>query len=357
MSGYTKNFIRVTGDSVLASDFVSEFQLIDDAFNVASGHKHDGSLDEGPYIALISDEDFHNSIYLDTTNNEIDFNIKVASARARQMVLVDGALLPNTTNDMDLGSATFQWKDLHLAGTATVDGIVVDGTVDFTGAAVTGLEATSPVITGGTVDSTVIGGTTPAAATFTDITFTGTITGDIPNDLVLDTTPQFGGDVDMNGFSITTLSNADVVVNPDGTGVLSVAGTTNYENNVTADDDIPNKKYVDDATAEIDVPKNSSSGALDLDLADGNFFSVTLTENITSITFSNIPASNITPITIEFTQDGTGGWTVAGWPAAVKWPGNTQPTITDTAGAVDVVSGFAKTSSTIRLALAMADSK
>jgi hypothetical protein len=32
-----------------------------------------------------------------------------------------------------------------------------------------------------------------------------------------------------------------------GTGVVKVSGTTDYENQVTNDDDIPNKKYVDDA--------------------------------------------------------------------------------------------------------------
>jgi hypothetical protein len=32
-----------------------------------------------------------------------------------------------------------------------------------------------------------------------------------------------------------------------GTGVITVAGTVNYENQVTDDDDVPNKKYVDDS--------------------------------------------------------------------------------------------------------------
>jgi len=41
-------------------------------------------------------------------------------------------------------------------------------------------------------------------------------------------------------------TNIDLKLLPKGTGALSVAGTTNYENNVTDDDDIPNKKYVDD---------------------------------------------------------------------------------------------------------------
>lgn len=44
-------------------------------------------------------------------------------------------------------------------------------------------------------------------------------------------------------------TNIDMVLLPKGTGVLSVTGTTTYESNVTDDDDIPNKKYVDDAAA------------------------------------------------------------------------------------------------------------
>lgn len=39
----------------------------------------------------------------------------------------------------------------------------------------------------------------------------------------------------------------DLLVIGEGTGVIKVIGTDNYENQVTHDDDIPNKKYVDDA--------------------------------------------------------------------------------------------------------------
>ncbi len=44
-------------------------------------------------------------------------------------------------------------------------------------------------------------------------------------------------------------TNIDIRFLPKGTGVLSVTGTTDYEDNVTDDDDIPNKKFVDDAIA------------------------------------------------------------------------------------------------------------
>jgi hypothetical protein len=43
-----------------------------------------------------------------------------------------------------------------------------------------------------------------------------------------------------------TTGGENLVVNT-GTNVISVTGTTNYEQNVTDDDDITNKKYVDDA--------------------------------------------------------------------------------------------------------------
>jgi len=41
--------------------------------------------------------------------------------------------------------------------------------------------------------------------------------------------------------------DGDLSVITTGTGVITVAGTTNYELQITDDDDIPNKKYVDDA--------------------------------------------------------------------------------------------------------------
>lgn len=44
-----------------------------------------------------------------------------------------------------------------------------------------------------------------------------------------------------------TTDSGDLTLIGSGTGVLKVVGTTNYEDQVTDDDDIPNKKYVDDA--------------------------------------------------------------------------------------------------------------
>jgi len=46
-------------------------------------------------------------------------------------------------------------------------------------------------------------------------------------DLSADTTPQLGGDLDMNGNDIVTTSNADIELNPNGTGKTVLKGNTN----------------------------------------------------------------------------------------------------------------------------------
>jgi hypothetical protein len=43
-------------------------------------------------------------------------------------------------------------------------------------------------------------------------------------DIVLDTTPQLGGNLDVNGNSIVSTSNADINITPNGTGEVNVGG-------------------------------------------------------------------------------------------------------------------------------------
>ena len=53
-----------------------------------------------------------------------------------------------------------------------------------------------------------------------------------------------GGNIGLEVRSIST-GGGDLYLINAGTGVISVSGTNAYENQVTDDDDIPNKKYVD----------------------------------------------------------------------------------------------------------------
>ena len=63
--------------------------------------------------------------------------------------------------------------------------------------------------------------------------------------------------------------------------------------------------------------------ALDIDCSAGNYFTKTIAANST-FTFSNAPASRAFAFTLELTH--TSG-TVT-WPATVRWPGGTAPTLT-----------------------------
>lgn len=67
--------------------------------------------------------------------------------------------------------------------------------------------------------------------------------------------------------------------------------------------------------------------ALDVDCSTGNYFTKAISTSST-ITFSNIPASGTAfGFTLELTL--TGASTAITWPAAVRWNGDTAPTLTD----------------------------
>jgi hypothetical protein len=63
--------------------------------------------------------------------------------------------------------------------------------------------------------------------------------------------------------------------------------------------------------AETDVVLSSSSGVVAIDLANGNTGSLTLTENVTDIDFTNVPASGVSTFTLKITQDASSAYTVA----------------------------------------------
>jgi hypothetical protein len=90
--------------------------------------------------------------------------------------------------------------------------------------------------------------------------------------------------------------------------------------------------------AETRTTPSSSSGTLTLDLENGHNFEVTLTENVTTLTISNPPASGKAgAFTLILKQDATGSRTVT-WPASMKWADGTAPTLSTDANAVDILT-------------------
>ena len=79
-----------------------------------------------------------------------------------------------------------------------------------------------------------------------------------------------------------------------------------------------------------------SSGVVNIDCALGDYFTLALTANVTSITFSNLPASGHgASLMVRITQDSTPR-TVA-WPASFKWAGGSAGAVSTGSGAKDVL--------------------
>jgi len=204
-------------------------------------------------------------------------------------------------------------------------------------------------------------------------------------DVSSDTSPQLGGNLDMNGQDIITTSNADIDLAPNGTGRVVVKGNTNQgsivlncENNshgitiqsaphsasasytvklpdalgttsasafVTTDAN--GVATFDNGTIEESTSVTSSSNAATLNLRDGNVFEHTLTENVT-YTFSNPAASGkVSSFVLKIKQDASAsGYTVT-FPGSVDFVGGTAPTLTATANAIDTFVIFTTDGGTI----------
>ena len=79
---------------------------------------------------------------------------------------------------------------------------------------------------------------------------------------------------------------------------------------------------------------SAAGSSTTINLATNNNWDVTLTANCT-ISFSNIPASNMTSFTIILRQGGSGSYTVT-WPGSVTWAKGSPPTLNTTVAAVDI---------------------
>jgi hypothetical protein len=86
----------------------------------------------------------------------------------------------------------------------------------------------------------------------------------------------------------------------------------------------------------------STSNATTIDTSTASYFSHVLTE-ATTFTFSNPPATGTAyEMTLELIQDSGASEYAVTWPASVTWPAGTEPTLTTSANAVDVLSFFTR---------------
>lgn len=171
MTGYTRadTADNIANDKVAnADDLDNEFNALQGAFNASTGHTHDGSSGGGAPITNIGP--------------------------TQDIIVTAIQMYPKVTNTTDLGTSSLQYKDLWIDGTANIDSLVAD-TAD---------------INAGTIDATVIGATTPAAAHFTTVSSSAGITGNVTSSgtSTFATVDINGGTVDSTVIGATTPATA-----------------------------------------------------------------------------------------------------------------------------------------------------
>ena len=240
---YTRQSSFADGDVISASLFNDEYNQLVNAFNYSStsssstGHRHDGTTGQGGNIPKIGDLDFLNKIQVDDVNNRWGFWVEVSSVAVEQLRIQDGAVVPVTDNDIDLGTSVLEFKNLYLDGTANVDTLVVDETATITGA--TTLSSTLGV-TGATTLSSTLGVTgattlsstlavTGAATLSSTLALTGAAT--LSSDLtVAGVTTLNGNTVIGNAATDTVTITADVASNliPSADSTYTLGDSSNY---------------------------------------------------------------------------------------------------------------------------------
>lgn len=239
-TNYTRQSTFADGDTITAALFNDEYNQLLNAFVYAStgttGHRHDGSAGQGGNIHTIGDQDFLNKIVVDSTNNRWGIFVEVSSAAVEQIRIQDGAVVPVTDSDIDLGTSSLEFKDLYIDGTANIDALVAD-TAD---------------INGGTIDGATVGASSASTGAFTTLAASGaatlsgtlsvegnttlgnaatdtvTFTADIASDIIpsADSTHGLGDSSNYwaNAYidAITTTGNVSVG------GNLTVTGTTTF---------------------------------------------------------------------------------------------------------------------------------
>lgn len=246
MSGYTRQSASeiIATNVVKAAPVNAEYNKLRDAFAFDSagstGHKHDGSSDEGSYVPLIADVDGLNKVSVDTSNNRVGVFVEVSSSAVEQVRFQDGAILPVTDDDIDLGAVGAEFKDIYIDGIAYIDDIRGPLTGNVTGNITsTGTSTFTTVdINGGAIDATTIGASTAAAITGTTITastgFVGGLTGNVTGDLTGNVTGNITGDVTSSGSS--TFSGTITVPTPTSSTDAATKAYVDSQLDITVSD-------------------------------------------------------------------------------------------------------------------------
>ncbi|MBT5236664.1 MAG: hypothetical protein HOM18_15360, partial [Candidatus Marinimicrobia bacterium] len=105
-NSYTRQSSFSDGDTINSGLFNDEYDQLVLAFSSTTGHTHDGSTGEGAAVTKVGP--------------------------AQDVVISGTTILPKTDDAIDLGSATYEFKDGFFDGTITTDGLVIGAATSIT---------------------------------------------------------------------------------------------------------------------------------------------------------------------------------------------------------------------------------
>ena len=242
MAGYIRQSSFVDGDTISASLFNNEYNQLINAFSNTGGHKHDGTANEGPVIGLIGDAGVVtplNKVLIDSTNDHIEFWVDVSSSSVQQLYIADGAIIPVTDSDIDLGTTSLRFKDTYTdtittTGNATIGGnLTVTGNATISGNLTFGDADTDSINLAAEIDSDIIPNTDgtydlgSATKEWQDLYIDGTANID---SLIADTADINGGTIDG-----ATIATSDITVGSGKTLNVSAGTLTLADNQISGD--------------------------------------------------------------------------------------------------------------------------
>ena len=219
---FTVQFKTASGSGITFGSSDKGTRLVfSDGTNIVDAGGSVGAHDlNGEVLTLDADGD--TTITADT-DDQIDIKI----AGTDQLTIKDGALSPVTTNDIDLGTASLEFKNAFFDGTVTSDAFAgpltgnVTGNASGTAATVTGA-AQSNITSLGTLTTLTVDDITINGSTISDA---GDFTLDVEGDIILDAN---GADVFLKDAGTTygslTNTSGNLIVKSGTTTALTFSG-------------------------------------------------------------------------------------------------------------------------------------